>query len=1022
MKTSVASTFRSFLLRLACAATIVAACTLLCRAGGPKNVAGTSYFDPTVTGRPLTWPQGATTYYTDQGNLSPILPNASANNLVANAFSQWSSVPTAALAATSSGLLAEDVSGANITLNSDGTITTPPDVQSTATGTPIGVVYDYDGTVTDALLGSGAGNAGQCFANAVFGGNDNYGSFATYQHALIVINGQCALQSSQLTDVQYRLVRVIGNVLGIGWSQLNLNVLTGAPAATSDDYAGFPVMHFIDPWNCIPITLCYPNPYQLSMDDIAAISRLYPITAQNQSAFPGRQVFSANSARIHGSVWFTDTHGARTQPMQGVNVVARWIDPTTGLPSRRYAASSISGFLFTGNEGNPITGTDDAIGDPLAEWGSDNQAQEGFFDLSGLQLPNGGSAQYQLSVEALDPTWSAGVGPYSPGPVSPSGTFQPITVTVSAGSDVQQDILMTGTAQPLPEISSSWTSPSALPEGADWISSLGYDAVDYFLLPVQSNRTLSVAVTALDESGRATELKAQPVIGMWAASDPLGTIAPAFTPSPFNSLVFGMTRLDAQVLQSGNFLIGLSDVRGDGRPDYRYHARVLYADSVTPSRLAVTGGAITVQGIGFAQGLTATLGNTVSTRLALSATQMMLSAPAHADGPQNITITDRVSGASTLMTGALIYGAAASDNIVLIYPGNPQTPVGTQAAKAVTVRIVAADGVSPIGGATVGWITTNNLQLSACSGNSSCSVTTDQNGNASTWLTPAAAGVATVTATLAPGVYSPAKSVTATLNATQSSSDIGVSTPYFWISQGATVTVPLTARALSNGVPRSGAQVNFTVVNGAGTLAAASAQTNSSGYASLNLSVTRIAGLVQVSACVTPGNAPCAMFYANPVPLSQQKLLPVAGAGQVSAGQAFQPLIVRVVDSSSSANPVIAAPVLFQTTVLRPGGTSPTPGDPETSSGNPAMPVILQVAQSSTTTDANGLANIVPARSGFSPPLEVDVAVTAGTAALLDFPLQVLPAPTLTSSPAGANPEPVVRPVRPPLWRRENDR
>ncbi len=89
--------------------------------------------------------------------------------------------------------------------------------------------------------------------------------------------------------------------------------------------------------------------------------------------------------------------------MQGVNVVARWIDPSTGLPSRRYAATSVSGFLFTGNAGNPITGYLDSTGDTFSEWGSNNQAVEGFFDLAGLQLPNGGSAQYQLSVEAIDP-------------------------------------------------------------------------------------------------------------------------------------------------------------------------------------------------------------------------------------------------------------------------------------------------------------------------------------------------------------------------------------------------------------------------------------------------------------------------------------------------------------------------------------------------------------------------------------------------------------------------------------------
>ena len=106
--------------------------------------------------------------------------------------------------------------------------------------------------------------------------------------------------------------------------------------------------------------------------------------------------------RIHGSVYFTDTHGNRAQPMQGVNVVARWIDPVTRLPSRRYAASSVSGFSFRGNGGNPITGFDDSIGDDLAEWGSTESAVEGFFDLAGLQPPSSG-AQYQLTVEGIDP-------------------------------------------------------------------------------------------------------------------------------------------------------------------------------------------------------------------------------------------------------------------------------------------------------------------------------------------------------------------------------------------------------------------------------------------------------------------------------------------------------------------------------------------------------------------------------------------------------------------------------------------
>lgn len=1002
MTTSTKGTARSFLLRLALAVAIVFFFAVLSRAGGPKYVAGTSYFDSTMTGQPLIWPLGEITYYTDQGDLSPILPNTAANSFVANAFSHWTSVLTATVSATSGGQLAEDVSGANVTVNTDGTISMPADIESSATGTPVGIVYDYDGSVTDALLGSGAGGSSQCFYNAVFGGDDNYGPLGTYQHALVVINGQCAQESSQLVDVEYHLVRVLGAVFGLDWSQVNLNVLTGQPPPTADDYAGFPVMHSTDPTGCFPVTHCYPNPYQLAMDDMAAISRLYPVTAQNLPNFPGKQILSSTAARIHGSVWFTDRSGNRTQPMQGVNVVARWIDPTTNLPSRRYAASSVSGFLFAGNAGNPVTGFTNPIGDSYSEWGSQSSALEGFFDLSGLELPNGGSAQYQVTVEPLDPTWSVGVGSYAPLLVAPSGLAPAILVTVSAGQDLQQDILMSGSAQPVPQWapSETWTAPAAVPTAGNWLGSLsGYGDVAYFLLPAQANRTLSVAVTAFDESGTASEAKAQPVVGMWAATDPEGTATPAFTPSAFNTVTFGMTRLDAQIATSVNFLIGISDLRGDGRPDYHYLAEVLYADNAAPVRIGVGGGVVTVAGTGFAPGLTATVGSLAAPPLAVTAGQMILAAPPLSDGLQSVTISNPTTGGATTMTNVLTYGAAANDTIILINGLNPLTPVGTQAANPVSVQALQADGLTPVSGATIGWSATNNVQLSACAGATFCSVTTDQYGEAATWLTPTVVGAASITATLAPQVYSPPKSVTASLTASESASDIGVLTPYLWIAQGATVNVPLTARVLADGTPRNNVEVNFAVVAGTGALSGASAQTSSTGYATVTLSLAQITSLVQVSACVAPGNAPCQTFYATPVPLSAMNLQPVAGAGQVSAGQAFQPVVVRVTDSASPPHPVLAAAVTFLTTVLRPQGASSGGGGGDgDNSGDPAMPVILSAIQSTVVSDVNGLASTAPSSAGFGGPLEVDVAVTAGTSAALDYALQMVVPPPSSGS------------------------
>jgi hypothetical protein len=987
------TTAGSFFFRLATAVVFVLLFAALARAGGPKYVAGSSYFDPSTMGQPITWSLGLVNYYTDQGDLSPILPNAAANLLVASAFTQWTSVSTAALTAVSAGQLAEDVNGTNIAVNSNGTVTAPADITPSATQSPVGIVYDFDGSVTDALLGAGAGDPSQCFWNAVYGGVDNFSAGANFLHALVVINGQCALQSSQLTDVEYRLVRVLGGVLGLGWSQMNLSVITNPPPLTSGDYAGFPVMHYIDPVGCVPITICYPNPYQLAPDDMAALSRLYPTSVP------------ATTARIYGSVYFADGLGNIAQPMQGVNVVARLMDPAA---SDEYGASSVSGFLFTGNAGNPITGLTDPLGNAYSEFGSSDQTLEGFFDLGGLPVPNGAStAQYELAVEALDPLWSAGVCPYDPSQVAPSGTFLPIVVTVNAGGEFEQNILMSGSAHPVPPFATTetWSAPAGVPAPGDWVGSLsGYGDVGYFLITAQANRTLSVAVTALNDTGAPSESKTAPVVGMWTLGDPPGTAPPTFTPVPFNVLSFGLSRLDAQVLTSNSFIIGIGDLRGDGRPDYHYHAHVLYGDSVNPSRIPVAGGAITLQGIGFAPSLDVAVGSLSTPLLATNASQMLLSAPAQSDGPQTITISDPVSGAFSIMTNALTFGAASTDTIVLLQGVNPPTPEGTQAVNPVTVQVLASDGITPVNGATVAWTATNDAMLSVCAGTSTCSVISDESGIASTWITPTQAGNAAITAALAPAVYNPAQSVTATMTATSLSSQIGVTTPYLWIAQGASISVPLTALVVDMGTPQSNVLVNFFIDQGAASLSSASAVTNSNGYVSVTLTLTNFTANVQLSACVAQGNSPCQNISANAVAAAMVNLQAVAGAGQVVTGMSFQPLTVRVTDSSTPPNPVLAASVLFQSTVLRPAGSDLmlTPGDPSVT--QTGMPVILGASQTTVQSDVNGLASFVPSVGSFTGPLEIEIQVSAGTTAALQDVMETFPAESSgnNSSPTGS--------------------
>jgi hypothetical protein len=100
-------------------------------------------------------------------------------------------------------------------------------------------------------------------------------------------------------------------------------VVSGNPPAATAEIGGFPVMHEFDPPFCAPVAKCYSNngaidPAQPKLDDQAALSRLYPVTAQSLANFPGKQVFSQVTGRIHGSVFFTDASGAAAQPMQGV--------------------------------------------------------------------------------------------------------------------------------------------------------------------------------------------------------------------------------------------------------------------------------------------------------------------------------------------------------------------------------------------------------------------------------------------------------------------------------------------------------------------------------------------------------------------------------------------------------------------------------------------------------------------------------------------------------------------------------
>ena len=952
---------------------VLIAFALPSHAGGPLYVSGRGF--TANPGTPLTWSGGQISYYTDQGDLSPLLRQADADNLVAGAFSLWSSVPTAALTATRAGQLGEDVSGANVTLS--GTVLAmPADIQASS-DKPFAVVYDYDGSVLDALLGAGASAAQNCALNAVIGGADSFTADAHMAHALLIINGNCARSSSDLPLLRYVLARMIGRALGLDWSQLNDNVFTGVPAPTADDITGFPLMHPEGSLCSVPYGCAY-NADQLRLDDRAAISRLYPVTADNLAQFPGKTVFASSTGGIRGRILFPEWDQAPGAGMQGVNVVARYIDPATGLASHAAGASSVSGFLFRGNAGNPITGFAGATGERFDRWGSDNAALRGSYDLAGLEIPAGAdTAQFQLSVEPMNSLYvgALAAGPYELSQTALSGSLAPLVITVSRGGEVVQDLVMQGAACSLLDSTepNSFAQTAAIPGAGYWTASLAaYGNVDWYALPAGANRSFTLDVTALDDSGAATTSKALPVAGLWAPDD-AESAPPAVAQTWFN-LPGGTTRLVSDPLSAGTYKLAIADARGDGRPDFRYSARLLYAGDISPAH-ATAGTMLRITGLGFAPGVTVTIGNAPAPLLSYAVDQLLVSAPALADGVYDLSLTDPATGAQAAIATAVTYGGSGAASLQLLNGSNPPVPVGATAPNPVRVRVLAADGVTPVANASVTFSAPgNSVSLLPCN-TTACLVATDSSGEADIWMVVQSSGSTTITAALANG-----QTVSGTVSGVAGALMIEAAPPRIYIAAGTAASVPLLARVFGNGAALPGRVVQFQLMLGAASLTDSTVTTNSSGEARTLLGVMNLASEVRVSACV--GVAPqtsCDIFYVYPVSAAGGvQLLKTGGDNQyLPIGEVFSPVTIRVSDTNLPPNSVSGMAVQFHMTVIRDQAASTMQQAGEVVTEHRPQPVVISTSDVTVYSDPWGLVSFIPDIAAAWGTVRVDIAASA---------------------------------------------
>lgn len=315
-------------------------------AGGPKHVAGATYFNHGVMGQPIHWANGQVTYFVDQGPLSATVSNQQATAMVAAAAALWNAVPTAGVNIVNGGSLNEDVSGLNIVPGSQ-SLAQPSDVAPGAINYPVGVIFDADGAVLDGIFGAYTSDTTNCQTNGVVVALDNINPDATIAHALMIVNGRCTDTDRRMQMMSYLLERAWGLVLGLGPSQFDPHALQ---LGDSDAAQGWPVMQPQAGACGFTGGICIPSPGTLRYDDMAALNRIYPITAANLAAFPCKVLTAPNTVSISGAITFRAGSG-----MQGVNVIARPLD-ANGNPMDQYAVTFVSGAYFSGDHGNVVTG------------------------------------------------------------------------------------------------------------------------------------------------------------------------------------------------------------------------------------------------------------------------------------------------------------------------------------------------------------------------------------------------------------------------------------------------------------------------------------------------------------------------------------------------------------------------------------------------------------------------------------------------------------------------------------------
>ena len=343
-----------------------------------------------------------------------------------------------------------------------------------------------------------------------------------------------------------------------------------------------------------------------------------------------------------------------------------------------------------------------------------------------------------------------------------------------------------------------------------------------------------------------------------------------------------------------------------------------------------------------------------------------------ASGTISTAVTPLSGGSITLQASeggvtqtANFSAVAQAESMAIVSVPADGSPVGNAAAATFSVRVVAADGITPLPGHHVILsVITGNARLGMC-GLASCVIASDGSGLAQTTVTPLAPGSVGLLA--AEGAVMRSTSFNAVSQVTQHTLTM-VNGPVH-MAEGATMHLNLVVTAAENGGPSAGQPVHWTASQGL-MLGAADSSTSADGSSTMPTVLGPLTGGVGTTASACAWSAACATFTATGVAADNLQITLTAGAEQsVAGGAALGSVQANVTDGQGNAVAGASVSVYQRVTAL--DASCPQRGRCA------AAPVVL-AKTTVVVSDSDGNITIVPL-SGMGSAAQTEMVFSVGT-------------------------------------------